>query len=77
LVKALGNEDVSRWEIPLEHMSNGAGDKRKHNAEADEYAKNEGRDEDFEDAEASEGAVWAVEEEDEERVSYGQRAACY
>jgi len=51
-------------------MSNRAGDKRKHNAEADEYAKNEGRDEDFEDAEASEGAVWAVEEEDEERVSY-------
>jgi hypothetical protein len=77
LIEALGNEDVSRWEIPLKHMANGAADKRKHNAEADEYAKNEGRDEDFEDAEASEGAVWAVEEEDEERVSYGQRTACY
>ena len=77
MVEALGNEDVSRWEIPLKHMSNRAGDKRKHNAEADEYANNEGRDEYFEDAEASEGAVWAVEEEDEERVSYGQRAACY
>jgi hypothetical protein len=71
LVEALGNEDVSRWEIPLKYMANGSCDKRKHDAEADEYAKNEGRDEDFEDAEASEGAVWAVEEEDEECVSYG------
>ena len=58
-------------------MTNRACDKRKFNAEAYKYAQDEDRDEDFEGTETSEGAVWTVEEENEERVSYGKGTASY